>query len=50
MHSHDYWTAESHQYRIQRLTNICGAGANSLPAQIFMRFKQNEPNLIKAVT
>ena len=50
MHSHDYWTAESYQYRFQRLTNIFGAAANSLPAQIFMRFKHNEPNLVKAVT
>ena len=50
MHSHDYWTAETYQYRIQKLTNIFGAAANSLPAQVFMRLKHNEPNLVKAVT
>lgn len=50
MHSHDYWTAETYQHRIQKLTNIFGAAANSLTAQIFMRLKHNEPNLVKAVT
>lgn len=47
MHSHDDWMAESYRYRIQRLTNVFEAVVNSVPAQMLMRFKENEHNLIK---